>query len=160
MVLSNGQTGQTFEISSGTYVSAIPDPSPSPTDGCKDIQCDYEATCELGTDNFPRCICQFNCSSSPEVDLKPVCASNMRIYPSLCAMKAEACQSQSELRLRPLDLCQGMEVKPCNGDKPLLDHVTEKELDCGNGPHRQDCPSGSYCHQTTRFARCCLKGTE
>lgn len=51
-----------------------------------------------------------------------------------------------------------MEVKPCNGEKPLLDPNTGKELDCGNGPNRQDCPSGSYCHQTTRFAKCCHKG--
>lgn len=51
-----------------------------------------------------------------------------------------------------------MEVKPCNGERPIVDPTTGKELDCGNGPHRQDCPSGSYCHQTTRFARCCLKG--
>lgn len=52
----------------------------------------------------------------------------------------------------------GMELKPCNGEKPLTDPTTGRELDCGNGPSRQDCPSGSYCHQTTRFARCCTKG--
>lgn len=49
-------------------------------------------------------------------------------------------------------------MKPCNGEKPLPDPLTGKELDCGNGPHRQDCPSGSYCHQTARFSRCCRKG--
>lgn len=49
-------------------------------------------------------------------------------------------------------------MKPCNGEKPLTDMTTGRELDCGNGPSRQDCPSGSYCHQTTRFSRCCLKG--
>lgn len=52
-----------------------------------------------------------------------------------------------------------MEVKPCNGDQPLKDTQTGKELDCGNGPARQDCPSGSYCHQTTRFAKCCQKSS-
>lgn len=52
-----------------------------------------------------------------------------------------------------------MEVKPCNGEKPLTDPLTGKELDCGSGPKRQDCPSGSYCHQTTRFSRCCRKGS-
>lgn len=50
-----------------------------------------------------------------------------------------------------------MEVKPCNGEQPLKDSKTGKELDCGNGPARQDCPSSSYCHQTTRFAKCCQK---
>ncbi|CAG2057628.1 unnamed protein product, partial [Timema podura] len=34
---------------------------------------------------------------------------------------------------------------------------TRTEYDCGNGPSRQDCPSGTYCHQTTHFAKCCKK---
>lgn len=50
-----------------------------------------------------------------------------------------------------------MEVKPCNGDPPLVDSEG-KEYDCGSGPERRDCPSNTYCHQTTRFARCCKKG--
>lgn len=82
---------------------------------CKDIYCDFEATCELGPDNFPRCTCKFECNStSTSGNLqptsskeKPVCASDLRLYPSLCAMKLESCQRQEELRLRPLDLCQG-----------------------------------------------------
>ena len=51
----------------------------------------------------------------------------------------------------------GMEVKPCNGDAPLTDSEG-REIDCGNGALRKDCPSNSYCHQTPRFARCCKKG--
>ncbi|GJQ68230.1 hypothetical protein Trydic_g10765 [Trypoxylus dichotomus] len=133
-----------------------PDRNVAEKEACRDIHCDYEATCELGPDNFPRCICQFDCTDA-SLHPKPVCASDLRIYPSLCAMKMEACQRQEELRLRPLELCQGMEVKPCNGEVTLIDPNTGKELDCGNGPNRQDCPSGSYCHQTTRFARCCHK---
>lgn len=50
-----------------------------------------------------------------------------------------------------------MEVKPCNGEQPLLDQEGQ-EFDCGNGPQRRDCPSHTYCHQTSRFARCCRKG--
>ncbi|KAJ9579151.1 hypothetical protein L9F63_024743, partial [Diploptera punctata] len=50
-----------------------------------------------------------------------------------------------------------MEVKPCNGESPLADPDTRREYDCGSGPNRQDCPSGSYCHQTPHFARCCKK---
>jgi agrin len=125
-------------------------------EACKDIHCDYEATCELGPDNFPRCSCLFDCAASKAS--KPVCASDLRLYPSMCAMKLEACQRQEELRLRPLELCQGLEIKPCNGEEPLVDTLTGLELDCGSGPHRKDCPSGSYCHQTTRVARCCRKG--
>ncbi|XP_020299873.1 agrin-like isoform X1 [Pseudomyrmex gracilis] len=125
-------------------------------EACKDIHCDFEATCELGPDKYPRCSCRFDCASISPEKMKPVCGSDLRIYSSLCAMKMEACQRQQELRLRPLDLCQGMEVKPCNGDPPLVDSEG-KEYDCGSGPERRDCPTNSYCHQTTRFARCCKK---
>lgn len=73
-------------------------------DVCKDIKCDYDATCEVGPDGFPRCSCIFNCST----DTSPVCASDVRTYNSLCLMKMEGCQRQQELRLRPMELCQGM----------------------------------------------------
>ncbi|XP_066155435.1 agrin-like isoform X4 [Euwallacea fornicatus] len=145
-------TGQTDNFISNTSSNA--------KEACRDIHCDFEATCELGPDNFPRCTCKFDCASAAlanPVSTKPVCASDLRIYPSICAMKMEACQRQEELRLRPLELCQGMEVKPCKGEKPVTDPATGRELDCGNGPFRQDCPSGTYCHQTTRFSRCCRK---
>ncbi|XP_050484807.1 agrin-like isoform X6 [Bombus huntii] len=125
-------------------------------EACKNINCDFEATCELGPDDYPRCSCKFDCASISQENMRPVCGSDLRTYSSLCAMKMEACQRQQELRPRPLDLCQGMEVKPCNGDPPLVD-ADGKEYDCGNGPERRDCPSNSYCHQTTRLARCCRK---
>ncbi|XP_051154479.1 agrin-like isoform X3 [Leptopilina boulardi] len=125
-------------------------------EACKDIHCDFEATCELGPDKFPRCSCKFDCASISPENMRTVCGSDHRTYPSLCAMKMEACQRQQELRLRPIDLCEGLEVKPCNGDPPLID-AEGREIDCGNGPQRKDCPSNSYCHQTQRFARCCKK---
>lgn len=73
-------------------------------DVCKDIKCDYAATCEVGPDGFPRCSCIFNCSAAAS----PVCASDFRTYNSMCLMEMEGCQRQQELRLRPMDLCQGM----------------------------------------------------
>lgn len=51
----------------------------------------------------------------------------------------------------------GMEVRPCGNNKAMLDSTTGLEIDCGNGPHRQDCPMGSYCHITLTAARCCPK---
>ncbi|XP_030748435.1 agrin-like isoform X2 [Sitophilus oryzae] len=175
-VVFYGDCRERFPIGS-TTLHSLPNVSPtelepSPTDNiilnlssnakeaCRDIHCDFDATCELGPDNFPRCTCKFDCASAVLANphsSKPVCASDLRIYSSICAMKMEACQRQEELRLRPLELCQGMEVKPCKGEKPVTDPVTGRELDCGNGPFRQDCPSGTYCHQTARFSRCCHK---
>ncbi|XP_050313632.1 agrin-like isoform X2 [Anthonomus grandis grandis] len=156
--LTNGSsTSEVVTVHTDNTISNI---SGIAKEACKDIHCDFDATCELGPDNFPRCTCKFDCASASlayPASNKPVCASDLRIYSSICAMKMEACQRQEELRLRPLELCQGMEVKPCKGEKPVTDPVTGRELDCGNGPFRQDCPSGTYCHQTTRFSRCCRK---
>ncbi|GBP15490.1 Agrin [Eumeta japonica] len=122
---------------------------------CRDIRCDFGASCEVGDDGYPRCSCLFECP--PDDEYFPVCASDFRLYTSLCAMRKEGCQKQLELRLRPLDLCKGMEVRPCGNNKAMVDETTGLEIDCGNGPHRQDCPAGSYCHITLTAARCCPK---
>lgn len=50
-----------------------------------------------------------------------------------------------------------MEVRPCGNNKAMIDPTTGLEIDCGNGPHRQDCPVGTYCHITLTAARCCPK---
>lgn len=73
---------------------------------CRDIRCDFGASCGLGSDGYPRCSCLFECP--PDDEYFPVCASDFRLYPSLCAMRKEGCQKQLELRLRPLDLCKGL----------------------------------------------------
>ncbi|XP_026676062.1 agrin-like [Diaphorina citri] len=88
---------------------------------CHGIRCDFDATCELSSDGSPRCVCIFDCLKEIQ---SPVCGSDLKIYPSYCALKMEACQRQVELRLRPLDLCQGMEVKPCNGEPPVINLQT------------------------------------
>ena len=77
-------------------------------EACRDIRCDFEATCELDSEGYPRCSCLFDCGE----ETTPVCGSDLRTYPSLCAMRVEACQRQEELRLRPLDLCQGICLLP------------------------------------------------
>ncbi|XP_073957154.1 agrin-like isoform X3 [Choristoneura fumiferana] len=138
------------DTSGATDQGGTADPS-----ACRDIRCDFGASCELGADQYPRCSCLFECPRDDEYF--PVCASDFRLYPSLCAMRKEGCQKQLELRLRPLDLCKGMEVRPCGNSKAMVEPTTGLEIDCGNGPHRQDCPAGSYCHITLTAARCCPK---
>lgn len=75
---------------------------------CRDIRCDFGASCEIGADGYPRCSCLFECPHDDEYF--PVCASDFRLYTSLCAMRKEGCQKQLELRLRPLDLCKGLSI--------------------------------------------------
>lgn len=89
-------------------------------EACKDIHCDFEATCELGPDKFPRCSCKFDCDKIPTDNMITVCGSDLKLYSSICAMKMEACQRQQELRLRPLDLCQGSIVKKKKNPQSLL----------------------------------------
>ncbi|XP_014210808.1 agrin-like [Copidosoma floridanum] len=160
-----GECGEGFPVAALTTTStpsitqlATSDEVTSATElqACRDIHCNFNATCELGPDKFPRCSCKFDCGSMAPENMQPVCGSDLQTYPSKCHMLMQACQRQQELRLRPLDLCQGLEVKPCNGEQPVIDDEGN-EYYCGNGPDRRDCPSHSYCHQTPRFARCCKK---
>ncbi|XP_049855372.1 agrin-like [Schistocerca gregaria] len=159
--------GGAFELDLDSWQTSLENTVDAEREACLNIECDFDATCRLGPDEYPHCTCQFDCGAEPEAGAAgsgsgsgPVCASDMRTYPSECAMRMEACQSQKELRLRPMELCQGMEVKPCNGEPPLVDEETGRQYDCGSGPARQDCPSGSYCHQTAFFARCCRKDAD
>lgn len=94
-------------LTPGVIPQLLPKATDEPREACSDIRCDYDASCELGKDGFPRCSCLFNCLHEP---VNHVCGSDLRIYSSMCAMKMEACQRQQELRLRPLDLCQGLLV--------------------------------------------------
>ncbi|GBP15556.1 Agrin [Eumeta japonica] len=133
----------TAEVGTGTAV-------------CARVQCAYEATCAVDSNGQPRCACLFDCAAATASSSTPVCASDLRLYPTLCHMKLEACRRQEDLRLRPLPLCRGLEFRPCGDDEPLME-LEGRPLDCGGGPRRKDCPPGSYCHHTAKAARCCRK---
>lgn len=79
---------------------------------CARVQCAYEATCAVDSHGLPRCACLFDCAAAAAAgsSSSPVCASDLRLYPTLCHMKLEACRRQEDLRLRPLALCKGLEV--------------------------------------------------
>ena len=80
---------------------------------CREIHCEYNATCEIGNDKLPRCSCKFDCNSIVQDNAEPICASDHIIYPSKCAMMMQACQRQQDLRLRPMLYCEGY-YKFCN----------------------------------------------
>ncbi|ODN03364.1 Agrin [Orchesella cincta] len=155
---NNGATGKKLETNSGsnfdTFESNIYSHNQPKPKMCETIRCDFGAICELGDDGFPRCTCQFNCTFAPG---SPVCASDLKLYVTECEMRREACHRQTELRPRPMELCEEIEVRPCHGEEPLRNLGTGDDLFCGNGPIRTNCPSGSYCHRTQTFAKCCRK---
>lgn len=95
----------TTEAEEGSTNVAATDGGAPDSAVCRDIRCDFGASCEVGADGYPRCSCLFECPHDDEYF--PVCASDFRLYTSLCAMRKEGCQKQLELRLRPLDLCKG-----------------------------------------------------
>lgn len=79
-------------------------PPTPPPDPCNVMNCEFGSTCLILEDGLPRCSCTLNCTAH---QLEPVCASDLKMYSSECAMNREACQRQVELRLRPLELCEG-----------------------------------------------------
>ncbi|KAJ2947920.1 hypothetical protein O0L34_g9712 [Tuta absoluta] len=149
-------TDLTNEIRTAEEIAESSSVAGAGTAVCARVQCAYEATCAVDQHGQPRCACLFDCAAAAAASSAPVCASDFRLYPTLCHMKLEACRRQEDLRLRPLALCRGLEFRPCGDDEPLTDE-TGRPLDCGGGPHRKDCPIGSYCHHTTKAARCCRK---
>lgn len=91
-----------FEPFENSFVHSQPRPKM-----CEAIRCDFGAICELGDDGFPRCTCQFNCTFAPG---SPVCASDLKLYETECEMRREACHRQTELRPRPMELCEGIYI--------------------------------------------------
>uniref|UniRef100_A0A0P4WLK2 Kazal-like domain-containing protein n=1 Tax=Scylla olivacea TaxID=85551 RepID=A0A0P4WLK2_SCYOL len=73
-------------------------------DVCSGMTCEYGSTCTVLRDGLPRCSCKLDCSNVPQ---SPVCASDLKMYSNECLMIREGCQRQVELRLRPLELCEG-----------------------------------------------------
>ncbi|XP_050719912.1 agrin-like isoform X4 [Eriocheir sinensis] len=121
-------------------------------DVCSGMTCEYGSTCTVLRDGLPRCSCRLDCTNVPQ---SPVCASDLKMYPSECLMIREGCQRQVELRLRPLELCEDFELIPCDGDEPLVNPATGRDYYCGKGPDTEICTPGAYCHYTLSFAKCC-----
>ncbi|XP_048489511.1 agrin isoform X2 [Plutella xylostella] len=129
---------------------------------CDGVQCSNGAHCSAG-----ECVCPTDCAGVPR---EPVCGSSMQTYPSECELQRAACRLPPPAALHVIfygdckdrlavvpPIAMSMEVRPCGNNKAMLDPTTGLEIDCGNGPHRQDCPIGSYCHITLSAARCCPK---
>ena len=88
--------------------SILDSPPTVPPDPCLLMNCEFGSSCVILDDGLPRCSCPLNCSDKAEDE--PVCASDLKMYQSECSMSREACQRQVELRLRPLELCEGNHI--------------------------------------------------
>ncbi|XP_047735915.1 agrin [Hyalella azteca] len=130
-------------------------PPTPPPDPCILMNCEFGSKCVILDDGLPRCSCPLDCTQEEFVSTDPVCASDLKMYSNECAMNREACQRQVELRLRPLELCEDYELIPCNNVSPLVNPATGRDFYCGEGPDKEECPKGSYCHWSLSFAKCC-----
>lgn len=90
-------------------------------DVCATMTCEYGSTCTVLEDGLPRCSCRLDCTNVPQ---SPVCASDLKMYPSECLMNREGCQRQVELRLRPLELCEGSLPAVTAHPSPVTRHLT------------------------------------
>ncbi|XP_042234513.1 agrin-like isoform X4 [Homarus americanus] len=122
-------------------------------DLCQHVVCKYGARCEAG-----RCVCPMQCPATRE----PVCASNGLTFVNECEMQKAACGVEDGLRVNFVGDCSearpsgvNFELTPCNGDEPLVNPATGRDFYCGKGPDTENCPTGSYCHWTLSFAKCC-----
>ncbi|XP_049877117.1 agrin-like [Pectinophora gossypiella] len=129
---------------------------------CEGVRCSFGAHCSAG-----ECMCPTDCTGAAR---EPVCGSTMQTYPNECELQKAACRLPPPATLHVIfygdckdrlavvpPIAMSMEVRPCGNNKAMVDPTTGLEIDCGNGPHRQDCPVGSYCHITLTAARCCPK---
>ncbi|XP_053610410.1 agrin-like isoform X5 [Plodia interpunctella] len=129
---------------------------------CEGVQCSFGAHCSAG-----ECVCPTDCTGAAR---EPVCGSTMQTFPNECELQKAACKLPPPATLHVIfygdckdrlavvpPIAMSMEVRPCGNNKAMIDPTTGLEIDCGNGPHRQDCPIGSYCHITLTAARCCPK---
>ncbi|XP_053203180.1 agrin-like [Panonychus citri] len=129
---------------------------------CDPNTCLYGGTCDYDNKGIPQCLCSYSCPSQ-ESDEDQVCGSDGRLYENECKLQEEACRRQQDIKPENLISCEESKIIPCNGeDEPLpgpqftcdtnetkvtsVDENTGKSLSC---------PSESYCHRTSHFAKCC-----
>lgn len=133
---------------------------------CDRNTCKYGGVCDYDEDGIPVCICSYQCPSASNSNgitdtmltsemQESVCGSDGRLYENECKLQEEACRRQQEIKPQPYRLCEDSKVTPCNGEPPLTDAITGKDLYCGEGATSKPCPSGSYCHKNMHFSKCC-----
>ncbi|XP_076451600.1 agrin-like isoform X2 [Babylonia areolata] len=120
---------------------------------CNEEECSrYGGRCALHPDGTFRCSCNFYCVAVRS----PVCGSDGQTYGNECQLRTAMCTKKQEIRILPMDNCDEFDIgndEPCDGAKPLVNEATGQDYNCM--PNHDMCPSGSYCHITQTFAKCC-----
>ncbi|RWS15617.1 agrin-like protein [Dinothrombium tinctorium] len=70
---------------------------------CKEITCNFGATCKEDDTRSASCICNFDCE---DANLIPVCGSDNNTYGSECQMKLFSCRYQREIIIKNEGSCQ------------------------------------------------------
>ncbi len=76
------------------------------SDPCEGVTCLFDAKCVDGGCPCPEEKCVSSNEGSKLLQGQ-VCASDLKLYPSECHMRMEACRRQEPLTIRPMILCQG-----------------------------------------------------
>lgn len=118
---SNVRPDETVSLSSGVVAVGMRHP-------CQDLRCEHGATCTLGEDGGPLCACLLDCSGAPGPG--PICGSDLRLHNNTCAMRLEACRSQHEIRLRPLDLCRGKQHPRLSKEVERVEKTLKENHNC------------------------------
>ncbi|XP_015793858.1 agrin-like [Tetranychus urticae] len=121
---------------------------------CDHNTCRFGGVCDYDAEGVPHCICSYQCPTTSGPD-DSVCGSDGRLYENECKLQEEACRRQQEIQPALNRLCEDSKLLPCEGEPPLINPSTGKEYYCGDGPDSKQCPPNSYCHKSSRFAKCC-----
>ncbi|XP_055958196.1 agrin [Patella vulgata] len=117
---------------------------------CDEKTCGFGGSCVQDEDGSSICYCKDNCDAVRS----QVCGSDGKSYGNECQLKYESCRQQKEITVASSDNCDDIgEEEPCDGLPALINPLTGKDYDCQDGSDR--CPSSSYCHRGSFFAKCC-----
>ncbi|KAL8568100.1 hypothetical protein ACOMHN_000324 [Nucella lapillus] len=124
---------------------------------CNEEECSrYGGKCTVHPDGTFSCACAFYC---PAVR-SPVCGSDGQTYGNECQLRSARCSKKLDIHTVPMDNCGEFDIgndEPCDGAAPLKKEDSGQDYNCL--PRMDTCPSGSYCHITPSFAKCCREET-
>jgi len=119
---------------------------------CDSSICRFGGECQYNQDGTPFCFCSYHCPPESDHNIS-VCGSDGAFYANECKLQEEACRRQQDIVPQDMQRCEENKVLPCDGESPLINIENGMHYFCGD--QGEECPSQSYCHKTSNFAKCC-----